>query len=129
MYESLILVRTTIFAILLILTSAEITIYIAFFHHIYKHDNNERLRLLLGPNTIKHRNRKNALTFFSQFCSFVLEVSFVTACILTLWIGSSKNLGYFLCTQLSKITLTGTAIIEVLASSNLRRKVFLPFGR
>jgi hypothetical protein len=128
MHEQLILVRTTIFAILLTLTCCEILIYITFFHHLYKHDNNERLRRLLGSNAIKHRNRKNALTFFSQFCSFVLEVSFVMTCIFTLWLASSENLGYFLCTQLKKITFSGTVIIEVLTSSNLRRKVFLPFG-
>jgi hypothetical protein len=129
MHNYLILVRTAIFAILLVLTSAEIIIYITFFHHMYKHDNNERLRRLLGSNAIKHRNRKNALTFFSQFCSFVLEGSLITTGIFTLWFGSSKNQGYLICNQLKKITFSGAVIIEVLTSSNLRRKVFLPFGR
>ena len=129
MQQHLLLVRTAIFIILFTLTSAEITIYIIFFYHIYKYDNNERLRRLLGANAIKHRNRKNALTFFSQFCSFVLEVSFVTTCIFSFWVGSSNNQAYFFCANLKKITLSGTVIIEVLTSSNLRRKVFLPFRR
>ena len=52
---------------------SEIIIYGIFFHHMYKHDNNHRLRRLLEPKVIKRRNRKNATTFIGQFVSFLFE--------------------------------------------------------
>ena len=47
-----------------------------FFYNIYKHDNSDVLRKLLGRNTIRNRNRKNAITFLGQFGTFIIEISF-----------------------------------------------------
>ena len=60
----------------LFITIAELIIYIIFFHHLYKHDNNERLRLVLDAEIINRRNTRNAVSFFAHFCSFVAEILF-----------------------------------------------------
>ena len=62
----------------------EIIIYAMFFIHMYKHDNNELLRRLLTPNVTRNRNRTNAITFFGQFCSFVIEFSWIILYVITI---------------------------------------------
>ena len=128
-YSYLIFFRTLNASLLLAMVCAELAIYVIFFYHMYKHDNSERLRRLLGDSTIKRRNKQNALTFFSQFCSFVFEISFITILFFAIWMGTSKNLLYFLITVLKKISFSGTAVIEVFTSCNLRKKVLRPFNR
>ena len=128
-YSYLIFIRTINISLLLAMVCAQIAIYVIFFHHLYKHDNSERLRRLLDASAIKRRNKQNALTFFSQFCSFVFEISFISVVFIAIWMGTSKNLLYFLVTVLKKISFSGTAMIEVFTSSNLRKNVFQPFGR
>ena len=128
-YSYLIVFRTLNISLLLGMVCAELAIYVIFFHHMYKHDNSEKLRRLLDASIIKHRNRQNALTFFSQFCSFVFEISFVIILLFAIWMGTSNNLFNCLMTVLKKISFIGTSVIEVFTSSNLRKKVFEPFKR
>jgi hypothetical protein len=126
-YSYLTFFRTLNNSLLLAMVCAQIAIYVMFFHHLYKHDNSERLRRLLDASTIKRRNMKNALTFFSQFCSFVFEITFVIVVFFAVWMGTSKSLLYDLMIVLKQISFSGIAIIQVVTSSNLRRKVFRPF--
>ena len=51
-------------ATLILATISEIIIYVIFFHDMYKHNNSDRLRSLIGPSVIRYRNRSNAISFF-----------------------------------------------------------------
>ena len=104
----------------MIITIAEISIYVSFFHYMYKHDNNERLARLLEPANIKKRNRQNALTFFGQFCAFVFE--FIGG-ILILMATYGYN-GYGAVYVLKHASFTAISVIEVLTSSILRPRIF-----
>ena len=53
-------ILTVLFS-LAVMTIAEITLYCVYFHHIYRHDNNERIKRLLEPAVIRKRNRQNAM--------------------------------------------------------------------
>ena len=128
-FSYLIFFRTIIASLLLSMVCAELAIYIIFFHHMYKHDNSETLRRLLDASVIKRRNKQNALTFFSQFCSFVFDILFISVVFTAIWMGTSKNLLYCFVDVLKKISFSGTAMIEVFTSSNLRKKLFRPFER
>jgi len=70
---------------------SEIIIYAIFFHHMYKHDNNDRLRRLLDPKVIRGRNRKNAITFIGQFVSFLFELTGILLMVTAFAIGTSAN--------------------------------------
>ena len=85
-----------------------------------KHDNNERLRRLLEINVIKRRNRRNAITFFGQFCSFAFEFSFGIA-ILCAVKGHAPWIAVFI---LKALSFTSMSIVEVLTSSSLRPRIF-----
>ena len=108
---------------MMLLTISELGIYITIFYFLYKHDNSENLRRVLDYKNIKARNKKNAVTFFAQFCSFVTELLFMIFCINALRFGNSNNYVYYVLTILKKICLTTMAVIEVLASSTLRSRV------
>ena len=98
---------------------AEIVLYSVFFHHLYRHDNSENLRHMLDASIIKHRNRRNAITFFAQFCSFVFEFMFLIAAILAVLGKSRWYVGFVL-----KVScFTTMSIVEVLTSSALRPRV------
>ena len=68
-------VRISLGVILMSMMVGEISIYVIFYHHLYKHDNKEGLRRLLEPGVIKRRNRSTAITFFGQFCCFVMKLT------------------------------------------------------
>ena len=51
-------------ATLILATISEIIIYVIFFDDMYKHNNSDRLRSLIGPSVIRYRNRSNAISFF-----------------------------------------------------------------
>ena len=107
------------------MTVAEICIYITFFHFVFKHDNNKRLRQLLDPSVIRKRNRRNAITFFSQFCSFVLEFTFTLLIILDSVYGPVFGGGPFVVAMKLKATSFATmSAIEVLTSCRLRSRLF-----
>ena len=127
--------RTWITFIMLAIVVAEIVIYIIFFHDMYRHDNNPRLRQLLNPDVTKHRNRTNDISFFGQFCSFLLELSWTVISILIVVI--SASLSYEINTKnrllnllfasrfaVRIITDVSMSIIEVLTSSSLRPRIY-----
>ena len=98
------------------MTIAELTIYICFFRHIYKNDNSKSLLKALGPKIIKSRNKKNALTFFSQFCSFIFQVSFMLLMLLASFNTPNKSHAYILATILKKVAFAAMTVIEVVTS-------------
>ena len=101
---------------LVLMTIAELTIYICFFRHIYKNDNSKSLLKALGPKVIKSRNKKNALTFFSQFCSFIFQVSFMLLMLLASFNTPNKSHAYILATILKKVAFAAMTVIEVVTS-------------
>ena len=116
--------RMTINVILMLMVVAEIIIYIIFFHHMYKNDNSQGLRKLLDPGVIRSRNKRNAITFFGQFCSFIFKFSWTLVLVLTSVIGiRSKGLviaRFFI----KMVSFPAMSILDVLTSTTLRSKVF-----
>ena len=106
----------------MLMMTAEITIYVLFFHHVYRNDNGEGLRRLLEPSVIRRRNRTNAITFFAQFCSFVFEFSIGIVIISAVMGGAPFSAVYIL----KVISFTSMSIIEVVASNSLRQRIFNP---
>ena len=109
-------IRPYFIVVMLSLTLAEIFIYLIFFWHFYKHDNSESLRKLLEPKIIKQRNKRNALTFFSQFCTFIFEISFIILMLLASFATQNPKEKYLLATFLKKLTFASIAMIEVFTS-------------
>ena len=105
------------------MTVLEISIYICFFHYIYKHDNSEGMRRLLDQEIIKRRNKKNAVTFFGQFCSFVIDVSVMTFLILQASMNWNDTFGLVF-VWIKLIGFASVSIVEVLTSSRLRARLF-----
>ena len=105
----------------------EIIIYAMFFIHMYKHDNNKLLRRLLTPNVTRNRNRTNAITFFGQFCSFVIEFSWIILYVITIpldnKVGSLKE---FIVIRfiVRLMSFTCIPIIEVITSKPLRNRLY-----
>ena len=102
---------------------AEIIIYIIFFHHMYKHDNNDRLRKLLGNEIINQRMERNAMSFASLFFSFLVEALFLTMMFISRIFLSNTSL-FIVSLNLRKCTLSVIAIVEVLTSCELRPMLF-----
>ena len=107
------------------ITLSEIAIYISFFYHLYKHDNSPSIRSLLEPKVIKSRNKKNALTFFSQFCTFVFEISFLMLMIFAALVSHNSKEKFVIAILLKKIAFASISTVEVLTSrKNLKVKLF-----
>ena len=111
--------RRILFIILISATISELIIYIIFFHHMYKHDNNGRLRILLGSTVIRRRNQRNAITFFGQFCSFAFEIGLNILMISAV----EGNASWGVVILLKMVAFTSMAIIEDLTNASLRRRV------
>ena len=124
-YQYLIQFRKLAMLIMILMTVMEIAIYISFFHHMYMHDNTEKLEKLLGAATVKARNRKNALTFMSQFCSFLFEVTIFLVLFIGALYGEKGKPIYLMAQFLKKVSFASIAAIEVLLSrNNLRLNIF-----
>ena len=109
----------------MVMTVAEISMYIYFFYFLFTHDNSERLRLALDPSVIQNRNRNNAITFFSQFCSFVLEFTLTFFVIHDSMNGPINGTAPFVNALLMrKIIFASMSVVEVLTSSSLRSILF-----
>ena len=107
------------------ITLSEIAIYISFFYHLYKHDNSPSIRSLLEPKVIKSRNKKNALTFFSQFCTFVFEISFLMLMVFAALVSHNSKEKFVIAILLKKIAFASISTVEVLTSrKNLKVKLF-----
>ena len=118
-------IRRCIAVTLMSMTLVEIIVYILFFHHLYRNDNSDTLIKALGPNVIKARNKTNALTFFSQFCSFVFQISVMVLMLFASFTTENKEEAYLLATFLKKLTFGIIAVIEVLTSrKNLKATPF-----
>ena len=101
------------------LTTARFIIYIYIFYVQYKHDNAERLRRLLDPSVIRSRNQKNAITFFGQFCSFLLELSVVISIIIM-----SRIQAWYMVFILKYAGFAAISMVEVFTSNILRSRFF-----
>ena len=115
--------RVSSWLVMMFFSATELGIYVAIFYFLYKHDNSENLRRILDYQCIKARNKKNAVTFFAQFCSFVTKLVFMIFCVNALRFGKSNNFVYYVLTILKKTCLCSMAVIEVVASSTLRSRV------
>ena len=113
---------TIITVVFVLMATAEITIYITFFYHLFRHDNNETLGRLIGADDIKHRNKQNAITFFGQFCSFLFELSIGILSIFAI----NGEAPFFVVSILKVIGFTSISLVEVLVSGNLRPRIFNP---
>ena len=102
----------------------EIMIYVIFFHHLYKNDNRSDLRHLLGSKVIRRRNKENAVTFLTQFCGFLCEMSWTVVYIYTTFI-DTKTIGLMtLRFAIRVVTAICIPIIQVVASNALRKRMF-----
>ena len=102
---------------------AEIIIYIILFHEIYKNDNSPGLRRLLEPEVISGRNRRNAITFFGQFCSFMFELSWTVVYIFTIFVATRTKTLIISRFAIRMVTATCMPIIEVVTSNTLRKRI------
>ena len=100
------------------------TIYVIFFRFCYKHDNNENLKLLLEPEVIRRRNKRNAITFFGQFCSFVLQLIVITVFMMQAAMSNSENQLMDIFLILRTTLFFGMAVTEVFTSKRLRSQLF-----
>ena len=116
--------RQIVTVFMLLTTIAEITIYVIFFHHMYKHDNSKSLRDLMDPAVTKARNRTNAISFFGQFCSFALEFVFGILVIIATSIGTRENGIWIVVMTLKTSGFMFMSIVEVVTSRSLRPRIF-----
>ena len=110
--------------VVLLATISEIIIYVTFFHHMYKHDNNDRLRRLIEPSVIRYRNRSNAISFFGQFCSFAFNLITSILFVFAIQFGNPQNVLYVVTLTIWRLKFSAMAMIEVLTSNQLRAKLF-----
>ena len=117
-------VRIFLASCMILITFAQIGIYVAFFHHLYTHDNAESLRRLLDEDVVKLRNRRNAITFLGHFFSFIFDLAFNILVHLAVWMGNRDNKLVGVTVATAAVSIMGGSIIEVLTSPSLREKVF-----
>ena len=113
----------------MIATVIELCMYISFFHFMYIHDNCKNLARLVEPAVIRQRNKQNSITFFGQFCSFVMEfvgnILFIIAVMKSAPSGENDQEDFYIYAFINKpITFAAIAIIEVITSNVLRARVF-----
>ena len=116
-------IRVSSWLLMMLFSFFELSIYVGIFYFLYTHDNSENLRRILDYQCIKARNKKNGVSFFAHFCSFVIELMLMIGCVIALTFGKTNNFVYPFLTTLKKICLTCMAVIEVVASSTLRSRV------
>ena len=115
------LVKQTTVTLVLALELIELVIYVVFFRHIYKHDNDEKIKKLLGVDEVKRRNIRNGLSFFSLFCSFFTKIVFFILVLVFINFTTSESKYVILAVRfLRPFSLVTMAIIEVSTSSQLK---------
>ena len=115
------LVEQTAVTLVLALELIELVIYVVFFRHIYKHDNDEKIKKLLGVDEVKRRNIRNGLSFFSLFCSFFIKIVFFILLLVFVNFTTSESKYVILAVRfLRPFSLVTMAIIEVSTSSQLK---------
>ena len=111
-------------AIMVTMIISELIIYVMFFHHMYTHDNSTNLRRVLEPRIIKERNKRNAITFFGQFCSFAFELMTMLLFILGSTLENKDNIIHDIGIGMWRTSFAVMSLVEVLTSPVLRKKVF-----
>ena len=102
------------------MTLAEMFMYGMFFHHLYQHDNQERLKSLLGLNIIESRNRNNAISFLGQFFAFLFEIGFLIA----LMIGTKHMTNIRIIIPVMRVVgFALLSMVEVMTSMRLRSRL------
>ena len=97
---------------LMMFTLIEISIYILISYELYKHD--KLMKMVLPPDAIKCRMKRNAIDLFSHACQFLLVL-----CFSLIWIASTRIFESF--TLLFPILfLNVQKVIHVLVHLSLR---------
>ena len=110
---------------MLLMTTIEIVIYFMFFRFLYRHNNKKTIRSSLDPQVIQKRNKRNAITFFGQFCSFLFEISVWILFVLTWVIGKEKLWWLWAIVSILRfLSFTIMAFIDVATSKSLRQVMF-----
>ena len=91
---------------------------------MYNHNNSETLRSLLEEEVIRQRNTKNALTFFSQFCSFVAEFFLTIVFMIAIKKSNNDNPIFLVFFNVRWFTFSAIAMMEVATSNHLRQLLF-----
>ena len=68
---------------LMVFTLIEISIYVSISYELYKHD--KLMKMVLRPDAIKCRMKRNAIDLFSHVCQFLLVL-----CFSLIWIASTR---------------------------------------
>ena len=112
----------------LLTTCTELCLYISFFNYMYKHDNCKQLKRLLEPAIIRQRNKRSAISFFGQFCSFVME--FISNVLYVVAIanaapkkGNEQNDFFIFAFNIVPVTFAAISFVEVIVSGVLRAKI------
>ena len=108
-----------VIAVTLVCVVAELICYLVFFGHLYLHDREMLRKKLLKADVIHRRYKKNAITFFGQFWSFLAELTFLVLVVISM----SKESGIFY----RKVAIIGirmefgfVSVVEVLVSKPLQ---------
>ena len=113
-----------IHGLLVMMTIAELLIYVAFFHHVYRHDNGKGMLAILRPEVIRKRNRTNAITFLGQFFAFICK--FVIFIMLVIAVGR-KDIGdsnlFIVVLLIRSVGFALLSMVEVMTSDALRSKM------
>ena len=117
-------VRMLAGAVMLIATISKIIVYIIFFHHMYKHDNNKRLLRLLEPSVTRNRNKRNAITFFGEFASFVIEFSLIVLLLFAHALEDHTRQQFLIAVTFWRFKFAAVAAVEVVTSNVLRPLMF-----
>ena len=103
-----------------IFTLIELACYLVIFHHLYRHDNGN-IKKFLTKESIRHRNRRNAITFLGQFWGFTTEFSAMVILTATIALGGTDTQFKAVTNVLKMATLDGILpMVEVLVSEQLR---------
>ena len=73
---------------------------------------------------IKGRNRRNAITFFGEFCSFVVELAGLLLIAVAYTIGTQSNQLILIANAYWRISFTIKPMVEVITSDELRAKIY-----
>ena len=122
-YSDWIIPRTFLALLMLSILASTMILYAIFFRFMYKHDNNERLKRLLGPEVIRRRNQQNAVTFFGQFCDFVLQTCVIVAFVVQATMGDSENKLMDVLLLLRSTVFAIVAATDVFTSNSLRTEL------
>ena len=110
------------FSMMFVIT-LELIIYVIFFHHMHVHNSGEVLRKLLEPAVVKRRNRNNAISFFSQFCSFFINLTLACLMLMAYNFGSPTNRLHMVALMFWRISFALTALVNVLSSYIMRKRM------